>query len=89
MILFAFTKYAEKAFLKLTKKAQERILNKLRELKFHDDIFSVLKKLANFEPATHRIRIGSYRLILELKLQKGDDLEFWVLDVAHRKDVYR
>ena len=62
---------------------------KLKELKRHEDLFQLLKRLHNFEPATHRLRVGSYRLILELKNQNVESLEFWILDVGDRKDIYR
>ena len=89
MNTFTFTKEAEKTFLKLPKTIQKRIFEKLKELKTHDDILSILKRLTNFEPATHRLRIGMYRLILELKCQQKNDFEFWILDVGHRKDIHR
>lgn len=89
MVVFIFTKQAKKAFLKLPKAIQERIISKLKELKNHNDILSALKRLSDFEPATHRLRIGAYRIILELKEQKENQFEFWILDAAHRKDIYR
>lgn len=89
MIHFFFTKDAERTFLKLPKEIQKRILEKLKEIKKHDDIFSILKRLNNLEPATHRMRIGMYRLILELKSHERSRVKFWVLDVGHRKDIYR
>ncbi|MBI5414396.1 hypothetical protein HZA38_02680 [Candidatus Peregrinibacteria bacterium] len=89
MTRFVFTKHAEKSFKKLSKIVQERILEKLSEYKHHDDILSVMRGLSHFEPATHRLRIGAYRLILELKKQSEHDFEFWILDMGHRKDVYR
>lgn len=75
--------------MKLPKTVQQRILEKLRELKTHDDIFSVLKRLTDFEPATHRLRVGNYRLILGLQLQETEGCTFLVLDAGHRKDIYR
>lgn len=89
MITFVFTKAGEKAFLKLSKQEQRRIMGKLRVLKYHGDILSVLKRLYSFEPATHRLRVGDFRLVLELKDRHKEDFEFWVLDVGHRKDIYR
>lgn len=68
---------------------QKRILVKLKALKEHEDIFSVLKKLHHLEPATHRLRIGNYRLVLELGERKGESVKFLVLDLGDRKDVYR
>ena len=89
MVTFVFTKQAEKVFLKLPKAIQKRMIFKLRELKHHDDVLSLLKRLTHFEPATHRLRIGMYRLVLELKTQTEKDFEFFVLDVGHRRDIYR
>jgi len=57
MNIFIFSKKAEKDFLKLEKNTQERILEKLKELKNHLNLISVLKKVVDLEPATHRLRI--------------------------------
>lgn len=89
MVTFVFTKYAEKSFKKLPKNIQGRILGKLKELKNHSDIFSLLKRLVDFEPATHRLRIGQYRLILELGVHGENFCEFLILDAGHRKDIYK
>lgn len=88
MITFVFAKNAEKGLKKLPADVKERISNKLKELKSHNDIFSILRGLSNFEPATHRLRIGDYRLILQLIEQDECNLEFLVLDIGHRKDIY-
>lgn len=89
MVNFKSTIEFDKKFFKLPKTIQERIKNKLQTLKLHSDIFSVLKKLYDFPPATHRLRIGNYRLVLELIKQEKDVVAFLMLDVDHRKDVYR
>lgn len=83
MVEFVFTKYAEKKFLKLPQIEQDRISERLKELKTCDNVFYFLRRLVDFEPATHRLRVGNYRLILML------DEKFVILDVGHRKDVYR
>ncbi len=85
MITFEFTRFAEKKFLKMEKSVRERILEKLIILKQQEQIDAVLKPLANFEPATHRLRIGSYRLIL----QRISSVHFLVLDVGNRSDIYQ
>lgn len=91
MVEFVFTKYAEKEFLKLSQIDRDRISEKLKELKNCENIFPFLKRLVDFEPATHRLRIGNYRLILMLneKSSGSKTLNFLVLDVGHRKDIYR
>lgn len=89
MVTFIFTKQAEKACERIPKTVRARVIEKLKELKIHDDIFSILKRLESFKPATHRLRIGNYRIILELREQTDKDSIFRVLDVGHRKDIYR
>lgn len=84
MATFIFKKGAKKSFQKLDVNIQNTIIKKLKELKAHPNIFSVLKRMENVEPATHRLRIGNYRLVLE---HKKDDI-FSILDTGHRKDIY-
>jgi len=84
---FTFTKTAKKAFLKLPNDAQERIILKLKSLKSHPDILRNLKTLFNYEPATHRLRVGRYRLILEQAKASKSGVEFLVLDVGDRKNI--
>lgn len=84
-ISFVFTSFAESKFRKLDRMLRERVRSKLRELKKHDDIGSVLKSLTNFHPATHRLRIGQYRVIL----QRVSEHEFLILDIGNRSNIYR
>jgi mRNA-degrading endonuclease RelE of RelBE toxin-antitoxin system len=96
MNLFYFGPQAVEHFLKVTPKTQRRILVKLKHLKEQKDIFSTLAPLKNMKPATHRLRVGSYRLILELKergpkdrLPEGDGALFLIVDIGHRREIYR
>lgn len=88
MVIFTFTQNSQKTFLKLPKEAQTRIYKKLELLKIHPDIFSVLRRLSHFEPATHRLRIGTYRLILKQEEEKEESTVFKILDVGHRREIY-
>jgi len=85
MNIFIFSKKAEKDFLKLEKNDQKRVLEKLKELKNHINLISVLKKVVDLEPATHRLRIWKLRLIWEFNYDKN---EFFILKVWDRKNVY-
>ncbi|MBI2415987.1 MAG: hypothetical protein HYV33_05010 [Candidatus Kerfeldbacteria bacterium] len=89
MVIFVFSKFAEKRLRKLGRSEQDRVITKLQEFKSHPDIFSILKPLHNFEPASHRLRIGNYRLILQLTKASSQQVEFFVLDVGHRRDIYQ
>ncbi len=89
MNTFIFTKLAEERFFSLPTPTQKRVIAKLKFFKTHPDIFTVLKKLYDVKPATHRLRIGDYRLILELKSTKQDSSLWWILDIGHRADIYK
>ena len=82
--MFQFTKYSEKKFLKLDKNTQTLLTEKLIEIRESKN-FSQLNTLKNFEPATHRLRISDYRLILE----QISPEEFLILDIGHRRDIYK
>jgi mRNA-degrading endonuclease RelE of RelBE toxin-antitoxin system len=82
---FIFTRFAQKKFLKLEKATQERVSAKIQELKQHEEIAAALKPLTNFAPATHRLRVGAYRLIL----QRISETDFLVIDIGHRSQVYK
>ena len=74
---FVFTKHGQQAFLKLDHKDQLALREKIEFLKNTDQIHTHLKRVINMSAATHRLRIGSMRLIL----QKVDVELFYVLDV--------
>ena len=85
MVIFTFTDKSYKTFLHLEKNIKERIAGKLTELKNHPDIFSVLKVVTNLEPATYRLRIGNYRMLI---MQKSENT-FSILKLGHRREIYR
>jgi len=89
MNIFVFTKYAKKRFLKLNSSDRERILMKLDELKNVKDVNLGMRYLKNFAPATHRLRVGNFRLILSLEKRRDSSCEFVVLDVGHRRNIYK
>lgn len=73
---------------KLSSDVQQRIAIKLSLLIDHEDIFAILKPLVVMAPATHRLRVGSYRLILQCR-SNSKNAEFVILEIAHRRNVYR
>ena len=74
---------AQKSLSKIPASFQSKIIESIRELS--DDPFpSQSKKLTGRNG--WRIRIGSYRAIYEVL---NNELIILVLDIAHRKDIYR
>ena len=77
-----FTKRAFDQFRKLEKDVREKIASKLKSI--CSDPFRYVKKLHGFD--MYRMRVGDYRVIMSI--EKGK-LVVFVLDVGHRKVIYR
>lgn len=84
MVVFTFSNVAHRQLKKFDPQTQKRIVHKLQELKNHPAILSVLEPVVNLIPATHRLRIGEYRLLL-----RTDDQNCLILKVGHRRDIYQ
>lgn len=85
MNIFKFSHFALKQWKKLDKNTQTNLLKKLESLKKHPHIFRIIEPLTNFFPATHKLRSGNYRFILKHETKK----EFLVLDIRHRREIYK
>lgn len=82
---FYFSKTAIKSFQKIPKIHQKIINTKLFTLKKHKAIFSVLLKLKGVSPVSYRLRVGRYRIIIHHTAGK----DFIIVDIGHRKNIYR
>ena len=80
----AFTPAGERDFKKLSRQLQTRMLDKLRVYLASGTPLVFAKPLVNLPPATHRFRVGKYRVCFYLE---GSIL---VIDgVNTRQDAYR
>jgi len=77
-----FTTKAKKQFSKLEKNVQERIMNALERLRFNPERY--ITKLVTSK--LFRLRVGDYRILLDLKKEK---LLVLVVEVGHRKNIYK
>ncbi len=82
---FLFTKYSHSLFIELEPSVKERIEQKLKWLKNHPKILSILRPLKSYEPASYRLRVGNYRLIIHQESKN----KFTVVDIGHRKNIYK
>ncbi len=82
------TNRARKDILALPKIDARRIVKKLRFFISSSDPLSYAKPLSNMEIATHRFRVGDYRVLFDTN-KKGELILLTILTVQHRKDVYR
>ncbi len=86
---FVFTEKVKATFSKLEQHEQNRIVEKLQFLKNHQNILSVIKHIKYMDPATHRLRIGQNRLLLQLIQNDDENHLFRILKIGHRREVYR
>ena len=70
MLSFYFSGKAEKELEKFDAQVRSMILERLIELKDETLLSTHIRGVKNLPPATHRIRIGNYRLLIE---RSGDD----------------
>ena len=78
-----FTPRGLKDLEKLPKDIQKRIIKKLEFFRSQVDPLIFSKPLVNLSPATHRFRVGDYRIAFYL-----DKTAILVDRIGHRKEVY-
>ncbi|KKU44392.1 MAG: Addiction module toxin, RelE/StbE family [Berkelbacteria bacterium GW2011_GWA2_46_7] len=81
---FTFAESAGRDVEKLSKKIQQGIREKLLYWQSSSNALDHAKPLSQHIEATHRFRIGVYRILIK---KIGNELR--ILRVRHRKDVYR
>ena len=84
MPTFVFSEHAKRKLRKFDVQAQHRIFEKMAELKADDD-FRSMTTVRDMPPATHRLRVGDYRLVL----MQQEPSRFLVIDVDHRSRIYK
>jgi len=78
-----FSPLAFKQFKKLPKEVQERVILGLKRIRINPEKY--IKKLVGYDKL-FRLRIGTYRVILELK---DNDLVIHILKIGLRKNIYK
>ena len=78
-----FTPRGQKDLEKLSKDIQKRVIKKLEFFRTQADPIFFSKPLVNLPPATHRFRVGDYRIAFYI-----DQDTICVERVKHRKEVY-
>ena len=79
-----YTKRAFKDIRRLNEQQKRRIKKALEDFRQAPFESPSLHKLANPEIGTYRLRVGDYRVILDIEAER-----LIVLRVGHRKDIYR
>lgn len=79
------TKEADKDLSKLTPSVREKVLNRLRQLKFPIPPNLNIKKMTG-TPGYFRLRVGKIRMILDVDRRTNT---IWIRKIGYRKDIYR
>lgn len=83
MYKVVFTAHGEKEIKTLPKDIQKRIIKKLIFFASQENFLSFSKPLVNLPPATHRFRVGDYRIAFFV-VKKTICIE----RIAHRREMY-
>ena len=81
---FTFSESARKDVKKLPKSSQKRIKQKLEYWQRQTNCLVFAKATPQHKEASHRFRIGAYRVLVK---QQGQELK--ILRIRHRKEVYQ
>lgn len=84
MFQVKFKASAQKRFLKLPFDVQKRIIVKLEFYLAQPNPLLFAEVLTNPKIGKYRFRIGTYRVVFDLEAKN-----IVILDVDHRKDIYR
>lgn len=76
----------EKCIKKLPKRDKERILEKIDSLANNPRPEDCKKLQENRKPQLYRVRSGVYRIIYTIQ---DDKLIVLIVDIGHRKEIYR
>ena len=80
-----FTPRAKKALSQLDRSVQKRVVGKLQEIQGADDPRDFLKPMTGLLTGMFRLRVGDYRVIIDIQDERCVVL---ALDVGHRSTVY-
>ena len=79
-----FTQTAFRQFKKLDRQTQKRIDEKLRFYISQKDPLRFAEPIKNLRLGEWRFRIGTYRIIFDVKKDK-----IIILKIGHRRDIYK
>ena len=79
------TPRAEKALKRLDHSVKKRVVDKLQEIQGSDDPRDFLKPMRGQLTGMFRLRVGDYRVIIDIQDERCVIL---ALDVGHRSTVY-
>jgi len=82
-----FTESAKRDMQKLPSADALRIVKKMYWFSHQDNPLSFAEPLKNFPLGSHRFRVGSYRVFVDI--QRGQISILLVLAVRSRKDAYK
>jgi mRNA interferase RelE/StbE len=86
--LVVYVKSAEKKLFSLEQHTAQRIAKKIEYYSTIEDPLAEAKSLSGNMKGFYRYRVGDYRIIFSID-SKGNIRILTILEIDHRKDVYR
>ncbi|MCA9496627.1 MAG: type II toxin-antitoxin system RelE/ParE family toxin [Nanoarchaeota archaeon] len=80
--LIIFSDYSFKQLEKLPKDIQKRIISTLKRIRIRPYSYVIKLVASNY----YRLRVGEYRIILNIK---NNELQIYVIELGHRKNIYK
>ncbi len=87
-VIRRYTAKALKDLQSLDKKIAQRIVAKVKVFSEDATVFTRAKALTGSLVGLYRYRVGDYRVIFEVN-ESGSVIILMILNIKHRKDVYR
>ncbi len=83
-----YSHVAERELEKLSKQIARRIVSKILDNASQQNVLARAKTLTGKFSGSYRYRVGDYRVIFIIN-EKGSIVVLTVLNIKHRKDIYK
>lgn len=83
-----YSHVAERELEKLSKQIAKRIVSKILDNASQQNVLARAKALTGKFSGSYRYRVGDYRVIFIIN-EKGSIVVLTVLNIKHRKDIYK
>lgn len=81
---YEFTPQARNDLKKISSDIRERILRKLAYYQTVPNPLVLAERLVNYRVGEYRFRIGDYRVVFDVKMDK-----IFILKIGHRREIYK
>ena len=84
MFKLIYAKSIKKDLKKIDNQTQLKLKKEIEKLQYFPNL-SQIKKLKSYPLADFRLKVGNYRILFDVHIEKN---EIHILKISHRKDLY-